>query len=107
MTLFATVIPAKAGIHQSLFRHEFGMPLRYSEWIPAFAGMTMKEQIASLSPGIQRLIFEVIATAARVIAARAAVRNPSACSTIRRTESYIVYYQLVAALPSAAIEISL
>ena len=30
------------------FPHELGMPLRCSEWIPASAGMTMKEPIESL-----------------------------------------------------------
>ena len=36
---------------QPLLRQRFGMPLRYSEWIPAFVGMTMKEQIESLPTG--------------------------------------------------------
>src|SRR5487761_182191 len=53
---------------QSLFLHEFGMPLRYSGWIPAFAGMTMKEQIEPLPrPETKRITHRALryATAGR------------------------------------------
>ncbi|HUY15009.1 MAG TPA: hypothetical protein VMX16_15485 [Terriglobia bacterium] len=37
-------------LETSLFPHEFKMPFRFAEWIPAFAGMTLKEQTDKESP---------------------------------------------------------
>ena len=103
-----TVIPAKAGTHDtSKGTTEFARPSggdaatqRGPTWVPAFAGMTLKEDLRAPTMIYQAIVFLPILGAliagffGRFIGARAAELVTSACLVVAAVLSWIVFTQV-------------